>query len=228
MNSCSCIIPIYNEGSAVLAVLRTLLQVPEIAEIICVDDGSTDNGAALIEKYFPLVVLIRLTENEGKAAAVARGLALATQDVVLLMDADLSRLKAAEISHAIRRFVGHPSIDLLILENKGGNLGLDRYLNKHIVLSGQRILRKADLEQIIARRQPRGYELEVAINDYMIGMRKRVFYMKTSSYNPHKIQKLGWLEGLKRDIRMDSEIIRFIGLRHYLRQLLTFRNNELR
>ncbi|WP_299377905.1 glycosyltransferase family 2 protein [uncultured Kiloniella sp.] len=61
-------------------------------EIIFVDDGSTDNGAKIIEKLSKKndrVRLIRFTRNFGKAAAISAGFLEAKGQVIITMDADL-------------------------------------------------------------------------------------------------------------------------------------------
>jgi GT2 family glycosyltransferase len=56
-------------------------------EIIVVDDGSTDDGPALIERLYPSVRLL-LGEHRGAPAARNRGLEHATGTHVLLLDSD--------------------------------------------------------------------------------------------------------------------------------------------
>lgn len=100
----SCIIPFYNEGQKFLEVLATLDQIPEIQQLICVDDGSANNTAALITQRFPEVQIIPLLRNEGKAAAVRKGLAVVREENILLMDADLECLQGEEVGRALRKF----------------------------------------------------------------------------------------------------------------------------
>jgi len=62
------------------------------AEIICVDDGSSDDTAALVERYAEKddrLVLVRFSRNFGKEAALAAGLDTARGRAVVFMDADL-------------------------------------------------------------------------------------------------------------------------------------------
>ncbi len=62
-------------------------------EIIFIDDGSTDNGAAVVEKLYKRdmkhVVSITFRRNFGKAAALACGFEYARGDIIITMDADL-------------------------------------------------------------------------------------------------------------------------------------------
>ena len=51
MSKLSIVIPVYNEASSVLEVLRSLEKLPIDKEIIVVDDGSTDGSRDILEKY---------------------------------------------------------------------------------------------------------------------------------------------------------------------------------
>jgi dolichol-phosphate mannosyltransferase len=62
------------------------------AEIIFVDDGSTDKSAAYIAEQIeatPEIKLIRLSRNFGHQIAVTAGLTKASGDAIIIMDADL-------------------------------------------------------------------------------------------------------------------------------------------
>jgi len=63
-----------------------------VYEIVCIDDGSRDATAAIVaaqRRVDPRVKLERLARNFGKDNALTAGLALATGDVVVPIDADL-------------------------------------------------------------------------------------------------------------------------------------------
>jgi GT2 family glycosyltransferase len=60
-----------------------------IAEVILVDDGSTDGSADLIEAQFPQVRVIRLGHNQGPAAARNAGIEAAKTSWVCLLDNDV-------------------------------------------------------------------------------------------------------------------------------------------
>ncbi|MGH7554145.1 MAG: glycosyltransferase family 2 protein, partial [Longimicrobiales bacterium] len=62
------------------------------AEIICIDDGSSDDTAALVERCAQQdgrVVLVRFSRNFGKEAALTAGLDTARGRAVVFLDADL-------------------------------------------------------------------------------------------------------------------------------------------
>jgi dolichol-phosphate mannosyltransferase len=83
----SVVVPFLNESECVLAVLEEIrLALPD-AEIVAVDDGSTDGTASLITSV-PGVRLIQMGSNCGQSAALFSGLASATGEVLAMMDGD--------------------------------------------------------------------------------------------------------------------------------------------
>jgi len=87
VSGAAAVIPVYNERPTVRAVAeRTLAQ---LAEVIVVDDGSTDGTAGALEGL--PVTLIRNPRNLGKAASLWRGIALALgegAEAVVTLDGD--------------------------------------------------------------------------------------------------------------------------------------------
>ncbi len=92
----SFIIPAYNEAAAIgEAVARVSAYAARLGdwELIVVDDGSTDATARIVSEAAlrePRMRLVRLPENHGKGAAVRAGMAAATGEWRIFLDADLS------------------------------------------------------------------------------------------------------------------------------------------
>jgi peptidoglycan-N-acetylglucosamine deacetylase len=88
----SVVIAAYNEEKLITETLRTLLATDYMGEIevVVVDDGSTDQTAAEIERVAQNESRIRRfqQENRGKARALQRGLAAAHNAIVVFLDAD--------------------------------------------------------------------------------------------------------------------------------------------
>jgi glycosyltransferase involved in cell wall biosynthesis len=87
----SVIVPVYNEKTTLLEIVRRVREVPIPKEIILVDDFSTDGTRDVLATLdCGQDVRIFLHEkNRGKGAAVRTGFAQATGDIVLIQDADL-------------------------------------------------------------------------------------------------------------------------------------------
>ncbi len=95
-SSVSFVVPAYNEQGNILETLKAIEDFAfrhfDDAEIIVVDDGSTDQTPHVAENAasslrIPLRVL-RLSENAGKGAAVKAGVTATRKDLVVLTDAD--------------------------------------------------------------------------------------------------------------------------------------------
>lgn len=86
----SVVVPCFNEELTVATVLNTVLASPWVAEVIVVDDASTDGSrAAMAEVDDPRVVRLHHEVNRGKGAALRTGFTHATAEYVVVQDADL-------------------------------------------------------------------------------------------------------------------------------------------
>lgn len=93
----SIVIPAYNESERIRATLdKILIHIKEQgwnAEILVVNDGSTDATAQIVQAYaaeHPELRLLQNPGNRGKGYSVRNGMLHATGEVVLFSDADLS------------------------------------------------------------------------------------------------------------------------------------------
>ncbi|MDD5597587.1 MAG: glycosyltransferase family 2 protein [Victivallaceae bacterium] len=86
----SVIIPVFNEADTVEDVITRVQARPETGEIIVVDDGSSDNTRENLKKFEgkPDIKIFYQDINQGKGAAVIRGISKATKDFVIIQDAD--------------------------------------------------------------------------------------------------------------------------------------------
>lgn len=98
MNTLSIIIPAYNEEQTIHLILNKVLSVKLIAdiqkEIVIVNDCSTDNTKDIIEKYITAHPEQKFNFysqkiNQGKGAAIHKGIEIASGDFTIVQDADL-------------------------------------------------------------------------------------------------------------------------------------------
>lgn len=86
-HSLSVVIPFFNEAELVSDVLREIRSVLPTAEIIAVDDGSTDGTGKIISALND-IRLIALQKNCGQSAAMYAGLRAAKGELIAMMDGD--------------------------------------------------------------------------------------------------------------------------------------------
>ncbi|MBV8517151.1 MAG: glycosyltransferase [Acidobacteria bacterium] len=102
----SVIIAAYNEERVIAKTIASILRARHaVREIIVIDDGSTDNTAAVVEQLAEKTPMIRLLRqpNQGKAAALNHGIASAVGDVFVAIDAD-TVLHPDAIGNLLRHF----------------------------------------------------------------------------------------------------------------------------
>jgi glycosyltransferase involved in cell wall biosynthesis len=92
----SLVVPMYNEADNIEAFFNALIPVVERAvdeyEVICVNDGSSDNTFELLKtknQINPHIKTIDLSRNFGKEYALSAGLQFTSGDAVIPLDADL-------------------------------------------------------------------------------------------------------------------------------------------
>jgi dolichol-phosphate mannosyltransferase len=86
----SIIVPIYNEAESLPQLQKELFSVLRDYdhEILFVDDGSTDNSVAEIQRV-STVRLLQFVKNSGQSAAIYAGLVMARGRILVLLDGDL-------------------------------------------------------------------------------------------------------------------------------------------
>jgi glycosyltransferase involved in cell wall biosynthesis len=86
----SVVIPVYNEHTYLLDVIRKVKAIGLAYEIIVVDDCSTDGTRDVLATIDdPLVRVFYHDQNQGKGAALRTGFSKVVGDIVIVQDADL-------------------------------------------------------------------------------------------------------------------------------------------
>ncbi|MEO6393691.1 MAG: glycosyltransferase family 2 protein, partial [Pyrinomonadaceae bacterium] len=88
----SVVIPAYNEERTLAEIVAKVQAIPQLREIIIVDDCSQDSTpeiGARLAAADPRIRYVRQPKNAGKTEALKTGFALTTGEVVIVQDADL-------------------------------------------------------------------------------------------------------------------------------------------
>jgi len=120
----SVVMPVFNERATVATAIRRVLAVPVRTELIVVDDGSTDGSRECLEALQAELGfrLLRQPANRGKGAALRRGFAEVTGDLVVIQDADLE--------YSPEEF---PALMELICQGRADVVYGSRFLGRHRV-----------------------------------------------------------------------------------------------
>lgn len=214
----SIIVPAYNEEATIANVINALLQeIPDVYEIVVVDDGSKDRTAQIAEEFcqqYSQVKLIRQPSNGGKTAALKTGFRASTGDVVIIQDADLeydpvdipmlvdpilqgkadvvygSRFMIRRASRVLyfRHFMANQLLTFL------SNLFTD--LNLSDVETGYKAFRGEIIRNMIIETHGFGFEIEVTAK--IAKLRCRVYEVPISYYGRtyEEGKKIGFRDGL--------------------------------
>ncbi len=204
----SVIIPCYNEKATIKTITERVIAVEKAAEIIIVDDGSTDGTREILGtlQNHPLVRVIYHKRNQGKGAALRTGFAAAQGDVILIQDADLeydprdypALLRPIEegIAKVVygSRFRGGPSKTMFfwnMIANKLLTLMTNILYNTILtdMETCYKVFRREVVQQIPLR--ARGFEFEPEITAKVLKRGHRIYEVPIS-YNGRE-----WEEGKK-------------------------------
>jgi glycosyltransferase involved in cell wall biosynthesis len=137
------VIPAYNEANNIQEVLAVLGQVPALAHILVVDDGSEDETAVIVRQWQAKderLILLSLDANQGKGNAMFAGAAARLTDLLLFIDADLKSLHPHHIEDLIRPVrQGKCAMSIGLFADGRWTTNLTHHLFPF--LSGQRCLR---------------------------------------------------------------------------------------
>jgi glycosyltransferase involved in cell wall biosynthesis len=123
----SVLLPVYNAERYLVAAIESILRqdYPHL-EVIAIDDGSTDNSLAILERYRKRITIVS-RENRGLIATLNEGLAMARGDLIARMDAD-DIAYPTRLSRQVALFNQQPQVAIC-------STGVDRLLGRRI-LSG--------------------------------------------------------------------------------------------
>lgn len=109
--SISVVIPTYNGSRFIAETLESVFsQTLQPDEVLVIDDGSTDDSAAIAESYMPRVQVYR-SSNQGQAAARNLGIQKATSEWVAFLDHD-DLWESSKLQRQMEEITRHLDADL--------------------------------------------------------------------------------------------------------------------
>lgn len=201
----SCVVCAYNEEHRIRNILEAVDRHPALAEVIVVNDGSTDATETLLARY-PAIKVISYSPNRGKTFALSRGIAAASGDYLMLLDADLAGVSARDVDAlAAPVLSGQAQVSISLRSN---SLAIYRRIGLDFV-SGERVIPRDLVAESIAEMQrlPR-WGGEAFMNQLIIdrGLALAVVEWPTV-VNVRKYAKLGRWRGMLSELAMTLDAL---------------------
>ncbi len=211
----SVVVPAYNEAATIVTLLTRVLESPCVAEVLVVDDGSTDDTPTLARSVTDsrLKVLTQ-PRNMGKGAALRRGFREATAEYVVVQDADLE-YDPAEYPHLLEpllagradvvfgsRFLSDRPHRVLYfwhsVANKLLTLASNTFTNLNLtdMETCYKVFRREVIQQIELREDRFGFEPEVTAKVARGGWRIYEVGISYSGRTYAEGKKIGFKDGL--------------------------------
>ncbi len=208
--------PVYNEAKTVGEVISVVLAQPSVAELICVNDCSSDESGRVLDALAaadPRIRTFHHEVNKGKGAALRTGISHASAPIVIIQDADLEydpseypRILAPILENRAdvvfgSRFIGSEEHRVLYFWHSVGNTLLTLMSNMltNLNLTDMETCYKAfrrEIIQSITIEEPRfGFEPEITAKVARLGAR---IYEVAISYHGRTYaegKKIGWKDG---------------------------------
>lgn len=211
----SVVVPCFNEEATIVDLLDKVLQSPWVAEVVVVDDGSTDGSRALLASYdHPLVRVFHQPRNQGKGAALRQGFSLASADYVVVQDADLEYDPAdygllleplehgrADVVYGSRFQSGAPHRVLLFWHTVGNKLltlfsNMMTDLNLTDMETCYKVFRREIIQSIDIEEDRFGFEPEITAKVAARGCRIYEVGVSYSGRTYAEGKKIGWHDGV--------------------------------
>ncbi len=205
----SCIVCAYNEADRIQHILDAVYRHPMLYEIIVVNDGSTDDTAAMLANY-PEIRVLSYSPNRGKTYAMEQGVAAAGGDYLMFLDADLAGVTPADVE-ALARPVASGWTDVSI-SLRANSLLVYRMLGLDFV-SGERVIPAwLVADALTAMRKLPRWGGEAFINDRICREKLSIAVVKWPAvYNIRKHHKVGFWRGVLAELAMVGDAFRVLS-----------------
>lgn len=201
------LVPAYNEGPRLAAVLKVVTTCPLVDETVVLDDGSTDNTSE-VASAFP-VKLLRWEINRGKGAALQAGLdEYPDAERYLFLDADLVNLQHEHIERLLSPLTGpQPAAMTVGIFRHGNKNSVNLAQHYFSILNGQRALCR-EYVNILPDLSWSRFGVEILLSKYAMLAQKPVQYPELPGLtHVTKEEKLGFYRGFLYRLQMFRECL---------------------
>ncbi len=203
----SVIVPAYNEAGRIGSVLEAIDNAELVDQLLVVDDGSSDDTPRKVRESPARTELISLSNNTGKANALARGVEAASNSILMFLDADLLGLKSKHVDKMARTYKdGNWDMVIGVFHKGRLNTDISQKISPH--LSGQRVLSREIWEKL-NRSKAEEFGVEMALTKLSLSENLSTTKVKlTGVTHVMKEEKRGFAEGIKSRLKMYGNIIK--------------------
>lgn len=206
--------PAFNEEHTILEAVDRVLAEAFVAELIIVDDKSTDNTLAVIQKIAdPRVRVLSHDHNQGKGAALRTGISHATAEYVGIQDADLEYDPAdlakmlvplmegkADVVYGSRFLSGDAHRVLYFWHSVGNRLltlasNMTSNLNLTDMETCYKVFRRELIQSISIEENRFGFEPEITVKVARSGARVYEVGISYAGRSYEEGKKIGWKDG---------------------------------
>ena len=205
------IIPAYNEASVIGAVVAAARACPLVERVHVVDDGSWDRTAEMARQAGAHVHV--LASNQGKTAAILKGVEETTAAILVLLDGDLLGIEPVHIEHlAAPVLAGEAAMSVGVFKDGRWATNLSQSLTPF--LNGQRALRR-ELLHCLRGYAHRRYAADTLLSLYTWGQKLPVRMVPLPGLTHiMKEEKIGWVQGFFSRLNMFYQV--FLAFFAYL------------
>jgi glycosyltransferase involved in cell wall biosynthesis len=172
----SIIICTYNEEKTIADVVMACCNLNTDCEIIVVDDGSTDKTEIILSELSKRSSFRyeRLKNNMGKSWAMAHGVEISENEIILFFDADVSNIMKEHFDEILKPIIENTAD--MVLGQPSETL-FDYRINPFRDLTGERALLKKDLIPVLDDIRGIRFGVETFLNLYYQAKGKRIKYV---------------------------------------------------
>lgn len=201
--SISVIIPALNEARTICTVVEIARMWDKTTEVIVVnDEATTDATLVSLKRYKGLITVLINKKNKGKGDALAAGIAKATGDILLFIDADLMSLTHFDLDklvHPLLTGKAHMATAILKYWRAGS-------FEPFSEISGTRALFRNMVSPHLHSIKTSGYGVELLFNE--LHKRKKIVYVRLPHvYVVNKFEKQNIPDALLVYIKEAKELV---------------------